>query len=93
MKQGDPAKFIASTFGLAAFAIAVIAGMAAQNPADRVLGRALICFVICQVIGWILGSIGERAVEEAVDQLAASESPEPAVEVVLSDEDGEVIAA
>jgi hypothetical protein len=61
-----PAKFIGSTFGLAGFAIAIVAGLGAHNPPDRILGRALICLIVCQVVGWVIGWIGEHAIREGL---------------------------
>lgn len=47
---------------LSAFAIAVVAGLAAGNPARTVLFHALVAMIVCQALGLIAGSVAERAV-------------------------------
>lgn len=46
--------------------MALIAGLAADNPAETVLLRALIAMFVCQVIGVLVGAVGERVVRDAV---------------------------
>lgn len=58
--------------GLAAFAIATIAGLAADNPADSILLRAVVGMFVCHAIGVALGMIGERAVREGVEEYVGS---------------------
>ena len=52
--------------GLAAFVIAVMAGLSADNPAELILGRAVVSLCACYVIGLIAGLVAERAVTEQV---------------------------
>lgn len=52
--------------GLGAFTIAVIAGLAVDNPADRILSRALISMFLCNAVGLALGLIAEKAVIDAI---------------------------
>lgn len=59
---------IAACLGLTAFAIAVVAGLLANNPAGTVLGRAILALFIGQVVGVLIGHVGTRVVE---DQLRA----------------------
>ena len=66
MTPGVPAKLIASTMGLGAFAIAIIAGLAVDNPADRILSRALLSMFICNTLGLALGLVAERAIVDSV---------------------------
>ena len=77
VSSGVPTKVIAAIGGLAAFAIALVAGLAADNPADVVLFRALVALLVCNVVGWFIGLIGERTIREALDQHARS-NPIPA---------------
>jgi hypothetical protein len=63
---GVPTRVIAASLGLSAFAIAIVAGLAADNPAETIVVRALASMVACHVAGWCVGSIAERAVLEAV---------------------------
>lgn len=65
---------IAACLALTAFAVAIVAGILAQNPAGLVLGRALLAMVVGKVIGLMIGSVGTRVVE---DQLRAYVSTNP----------------
>lgn len=67
-----PTKLIAATLGLCAFAIAIIAGLAAGNAAPRVLSQAIVCMVVCQMIGWGVGMAGERVVSEYLESYRAA---------------------
>ena len=72
MSSGVPAKVIATSFALAAFAIAIIAGLAAGNPSPRVLLSAILSMALCQVLGMVVGSIGERIVREHIESYRAA---------------------
>jgi hypothetical protein len=63
-----PAKLIAASLGLIGFAVAIAAGLAADNSAMTTLRRALGAMAGCWLLGWIVGAIGRRAVLEHVDQ-------------------------
>lgn len=52
--------------GLTGFAVALIAGLAADNPADTVLLRAILAMFACQLIGALVGAVGERVVRDAI---------------------------
>ncbi len=58
-----PSKVIAAVFGLAAFAVAVVAGLWAGNPASTVLIHATIAMVLCQVAGVLVGVACESVIE------------------------------
>lgn len=60
--------------GLSAFAIATIAGLAADNPAEHILLRAVVSMFVCHAVGVALGMIGERAVREGVEAYVGSAS-------------------
>ena len=66
MSPGIPTKVIAASSGLCGFAVGLIAGLAADNPAEVVLGRALLAMFACQLVGWVVGTIGERIVRDAI---------------------------
>ncbi len=55
-----PAKVIASSFALTAFAGAVIVGMAVGNSTSTVLLRAMATMGVCLVVGYIVGMIVQR---------------------------------
>lgn len=63
---GVPAKVVSASFALGAFAIAIIAGLAAGNPTLVILIDALIALVVCNVVGLIIGAVMEHAVNEHV---------------------------
>ncbi len=74
-----PSNVIAACFALAAFTVAVVAGMAGGNPAMSVLVRALIAMIGCYPIGLIIGLICARVMADHVqahrDAASAAESP------------------
>jgi hypothetical protein len=81
-----PAKVIASALGLTAFAIATIAGMAVGNPTDTILWHAIIAMIVCQMVGLVLGSIGERVVTDAIaDYQQRNQIPKLDREVIMAE--------
>ena len=58
---------IAGCFALSAFAVAVIAGLASDNPASEVLGRALLCMVVCYPVGLVVGMVCVRVISAHVE--------------------------
>ncbi|HLO41927.1 MAG TPA: hypothetical protein VK176_12955 [Phycisphaerales bacterium] len=50
---------IAAVFGLTAFAVSVIAGLASGIPGPTILGRAIVCMLGCYAVGLFAGRIGE----------------------------------
>ena len=53
---------IGGSFALAAFAVAIVAGLASGNPAASVLLRALLAMLICYPVGMTVGLIAQRIV-------------------------------
>lgn len=72
MTPGVPAKVIASTMGLGAFGVAIIAGLAVDNPADRILSRAIISMFTCNLVGLVIGLVAERAVAQCIEAYVSS---------------------
>lgn len=70
MTPGTTNKAIGACAGLSGFAIAVIAGIAADNPFDVVVTRALVALPFCFAVGFILGTAGERVVQEVIASAA-----------------------
>jgi len=64
--RGSLTKVVAACCGLAAFAIAVIAGIVAENPGEVVLFRALVGMVACQIVGLGIGMVIERVVADSI---------------------------
>lgn len=69
-------RIIASALGCAAFAIACVSGLAAHNPSNVVLTRALWALAVCYVAGLILGSIGDVIIAQHI-ALYAKKNPIP----------------
>ena len=76
MSSSEPAKVVASVFALSAFAVAIVAGLAAGNTAPRVLGTAVIAMIVCHLAGLCIGAVGQRVVSEHLSKVrsAASET-------------------
>jgi hypothetical protein len=72
-----PMRLVAATFALAGFAVAVVAGLGAGNAPTRVLGAALVCMLICHVVGLALGAIGERVINEHLESYRAGKPVAP----------------
>lgn len=72
MTSGVPAKVIASVMGLGAFTVAIVSGLAVDNPAAEILSRALIAMVVCHLLGFAVGLLAERTVVDSVAQYIQS---------------------
>lgn len=72
MSLGVSARVMAAIFALAAFAIAVVSGMAAGNPAEVVLRQAILCLGGCFGVGLAVGLVLERVVTEHVERRKSS---------------------
>lgn len=66
MTPGATTKVIGACCGLSAFAIAIVAGMAVDNPLDDVLTRAIVCLFGGNVVGWGVGMVCERTVQDGI---------------------------
>lgn len=75
-------KVISACFALASFAVAILAGLASDNPASSVLARALMAMIICYPVGLVVGMICERLI---VAHIEAHQLANPVVESVKSD--------
>ena len=62
-----PSSAIAGCFSLSAFAVAVVAGLSAQNPVSSILMRALIAMIICYPVGLIIGLICQRLMFDHIE--------------------------
>lgn len=67
MAPGVATKVIAASFGLTAFAVGIVAGLLSGNATDTILIRSLIAMVIANGVGWVIGAIGERTINEALE--------------------------
>lgn len=66
MHSGVATKVMASSCGLSGFAIGVVAGLSAGNPADVILTRAMISLLACYFVGWMVGAVIERLYRDGV---------------------------
>ena len=55
-------RVIAGLFALATFGVAMISGIASDNPASSVLARALWTMFISYPVGWIVGMICQHVI-------------------------------
>ncbi len=71
-----PDKLIAACLGLTGFAMAIVAGLAAGNPATVVLKHSLIAMIACYVAGLVVGAVARAAVGTQFASSQSSESSE-----------------
>lgn len=69
MSTGGSAKIVASCVGLTGFAVAMIAGVGADNPLDITITRALLSMLVCTITGAIVGAAADVAMSGAIEQL------------------------
>ncbi len=61
---GAACNVIAGCFAMAAFAVAILAGLAAGNAPSSILLRALIAMVVCYPVGLMIGLVCQRVVAD-----------------------------
>ncbi|MGQ0627617.1 MAG: hypothetical protein ACT4PL_05895 [Phycisphaerales bacterium] len=71
MFSGSSTKIIAACMALTAFAVAVVAGVAAENGVDVVLTRALWSMGLGGLVGIVIGAAAEAAVATTIRDLSA----------------------
>ena len=76
MQLISPVKVIAACAGLAGFAVAIFAGLAADNPADVILSRAVLALFVCYLAGGAVGFVMDHAVREGIEDYK-EENPSP----------------
>jgi hypothetical protein len=67
-----PTKPAAACFALACFAVALMAGLAADREASSILGTALIALLLGQIVGTIAASAIAWAMRESVERYVAA---------------------
>jgi len=65
--KGIAATTIAGCFALAAFAVAIVAGLASGNAASSILVRAILALVACYPLGLMIGLIAQRVIQDHID--------------------------
>lgn len=69
MQVEGSSKLVAAAMGLAGFAVAVVAGLHAGNPSVTILTNAVLALVVCNFIGVMLGSVGDKVIRDHVAKL------------------------
>ena len=70
-------RVIAGLFALASFGVALISGLASDNPASSVLTRALMAMFLSYPVGWIVGMICQHVID---DHLKIHKEANPALD-------------
>ncbi len=63
-----PSSVLAGIFALAAFAVAIVAGLAAGNEPAAVLGRAVLAMTVCYPVGFAVGLVCHRILHDHVEK-------------------------
>ncbi len=61
---GTASKAVAGCFALAAFTVAVVAGLAGGNTAISILGRALVAMIVCYPLGMLVGMVCRQVIQQ-----------------------------
>ncbi|MEX0655214.1 MAG: hypothetical protein WD534_08290 [Phycisphaeraceae bacterium] len=61
-----PSRVIASCFALVSFAAALLVGLLSGNGAGVIIWRATLVMLACWVIGWIVGLVAQRVVDDHI---------------------------
>jgi uncharacterized protein involved in response to NO len=101
-------QLISVILALSAFAIALVAGMAVGNPADHVVGRAVMAMLVAQIVGALIGRAAQCVVDEHLEQYRtahpaadaesaeqnlSTEHPEPSTQEAPVESDERLVAA
>lgn len=70
---------MAGSLSLLAFAVCLVAGLNAGNPAATVLSNALAAMGVTFVVGLAVGAMAQRMLDENVASEVAKRTPAPAV--------------
>ncbi len=80
-------KAIAGCFALAAFAVAVVAGLASGNTATSILLRALLAMIACYPLGLVIGVVCQHVIEQHALESAGTPEAEQNAENAEEAED------
>lgn len=61
MASVDTTRVIAAVIGLAGFTVALVAGLAADNPFEVCVSRAILALAACSIVGLVLGWVMRTA--------------------------------
>ena len=68
---GATSRAVAGCFALAAFAVAIVAGLSGGNTATSILFRAVIAMIACYPVGLIIGLICQQVIADHVERAGA----------------------
>ncbi len=71
---------IAGLFAISAFGVALISGLASDNPASSVLARAIMALFLSYPVGWIVGMICQYVID---DHLKIHKEANPALDSMV----------
>lgn len=77
MREVAPAKVIAACMGLAGFSIALLGGLAVDNPTPDIVFRAVLALVACCFVGLLIGAIAERVIADHIKARLAEPNANP----------------
>ena len=80
LNSGAVSRVYAVVFALAAFVVAVIAGLRAENAGSDIIIDAISVMVVCYLVGTLLGAVAEHAVRQHLHQYREGKpvpQPEP----------------
>jgi hypothetical protein len=70
----DTGRLIACCFALAAFSVAIVAGLSAGKDAAQILLHAVVAMMLCYPVGLVAGMVCEREVRVHIQSQRAAES-------------------
>jgi hypothetical protein len=70
----ETSKSIAACFALAGFTVAIVSGLAVDNPGTRIIKCALGALIVCYVTGLVVGAIANKI---AADHIASYKTANP----------------
>ena len=71
LSNNGSTQVVAGCLGLTGFAVAVIAGIAASNPLDVILTRALLGMIVATIIGAVIGHVAGYAVSTTIAKITS----------------------
>ena len=75
MASVDTTRVIAAVIGLAGFTVALVAGVAADNPFEVCVSRAILSLAVCSIVGLVLGWVMRTATAPGTTPSARPAAP------------------
>jgi len=87
VKRAMSAGAIGALFALAAFVVAIVAGLYSHNSASTILVRSLLVMVGCYPVGLVIGLVSQWVIDAHVKQFVES-NPVPDIDDAVAAVDG-----